>query len=162
MEKWNNRTQTVGVVPLSALDAGGLDEIKRAVRDLGRKGVQVLTNIRGKPIDEFKAFWREAARLGAVVYVHPINAADEHARPYESDYDLAHVFGWPFETTLALSRLVFSGITSEFPNLKMISHHMGGMMPFFAGRMNEAYTQKTVCESLSGRGRRQTGHQPTV
>ena len=55
-----------------------------------------------------------------------------------------HVFGWPFETTLTLARLVFSGIMEEFGNLKIFTHHLGGMIPFYWGRMEESYLPEYV------------------
>jgi hypothetical protein len=45
------------------------------------------------------------------------------------------IFGWPYETSVAMTRLVFSGIFEKFPNLKVMSHHAGGMIPYFAKRI---------------------------
>ncbi len=68
------------------------------------------------------------------------NPAKMVDRSYEADYDLAHNFGWPFETVLMLSRLVFSEIMERYPTLKIVNHHLGGgMIPFFWGRILETY-----------------------
>ena len=56
--------------------------------------------------------------------------------------NLAHVFGWPFETTLTLPRLIFSGILEKYPELKIVAHHLGGMIPFFSGRIRESYSER--------------------
>ncbi len=48
------------------------------------------------------------------------------------------LFGWPFDTTLALSRLVFSGLTSEY-DFDLVTHHGGGMVPFFGDRIDMFY-----------------------
>ena len=45
------------------------------------------------------------------------------------------VFGWPYETTMAMTRLVFSGVLESYPELKMITHHCGAMVPYFAERI---------------------------
>lgn len=137
-----NRIIPMGAAPLPSIEDGGLEEMRRAINDLGLKGFTVPTNVSGRPLDEFKSFWKEAARLDAVVYIHPNNPANANSRSYEADFDLMHTFGWPFETTLALSRLVFSGIMEECQNLKIVSHHLGGMLPFFMGRVNETYEGK--------------------
>jgi uncharacterized protein len=47
------------------------------------------------------------------------------------------MFGWPFETSLGMARIVYGGILEKFPNLKFITHHCGGMVPFFRGRIGE-------------------------
>ncbi|MGI0090629.1 MAG: amidohydrolase family protein [Nitrososphaerales archaeon] len=139
MQDSHGRIYTLGNVPLSALSVGGLDEMKRAIKDLGLKGFMVITNARGTPIDRFPSFWQKAAKLSAPVFIHPCNPASTTCRTYEDEYDLVHVFGWPFESTLIISRLVFSGIIKKNPALRIVTHHAGGMIPFFAGRMNESY-----------------------
>jgi aminocarboxymuconate-semialdehyde decarboxylase len=89
---------------------------------------------------EFEPFWAQAAALGIPVFIHPRGPFKTDGRTYEGGYDLIHNLGWPFETALALHRLVFSGIMERYPNLKIISHHLGGgMVPFFLGRTIETY-----------------------
>ncbi|MFC2006897.1 amidohydrolase family protein, partial [Chloroflexota bacterium] len=73
------------------------------------------------------------------IYIHPNDPVSTEGRSYEADYDMIHNFGWPFETELTLSRLVFSGVMERYPALKIISHHLGGGIPFFWGRINETY-----------------------
>jgi aminocarboxymuconate-semialdehyde decarboxylase len=58
-----------------------------------------------------------------------------------SKYEICSVIGWPFETGAALARLVFSGIMDRFPNLKVISHHLGGIIPYFEGRVAHSWDQ---------------------
>lgn len=131
-----------GGVPLEDLEKGGLRELERAIKTLGLKAVTIPSNIRGKPVDlpEFEPFWAQVSEMGIPVYIHPVDPAGESDRRYEAEYDLIHNFGWPFETVLMLSRLVFSGIMERYPGLKVVSHHLGGgMIPFFWGRINETY-----------------------
>ena len=138
----NGRLYVMGVVPLSNDPKLMVEEMRRAKKELGLKGFVVFSNYYGKPIDAYTDFWREAERLNAIVYIHPSNGGNKTTRPYEYDYDLMHVFGWPYETTIMLSRLIFSGVMKEFPNLKIVSHHMGGMIPFFAARIKENYVRR--------------------
>lgn len=151
MRKTDRRILPVGSVRLVALESSDQDDLKlnemksemrRAVKELGLNGFMVPTHIAGIPIDRFRSFWKEAATLEAPVLIHPTNTITNAGRPYEDEYDLMHVFGWPFETTLTLSRLVFSGIMEEYPGLKVIAHHLGGMIPFFAGRIMESYSER--------------------
>jgi predicted TIM-barrel fold metal-dependent hydrolase len=143
MKESGGRIFSLGTLPFdSLLDEGeAIDEMRRAIHDLGLKGFMVLSNLGGEPIDKFGRFWTEAERLGVPVYIHPVDPVSNISRRYEDDFDLMHVFGWPFETTLILSRLVFSGIIQKSPNLKILAHHLGGMIPFFAGRIDESYSK---------------------
>ncbi|MGI0090881.1 MAG: amidohydrolase family protein [Nitrososphaerales archaeon] len=142
MKESKGRIYTLGTVPLSSLEESGIEEMRRAIRDLGLKGFEVLSNVRGKPIDRFEAFWAEAERLDAAVYIHPADAVSNTSRTYEGEFDLMHVFGWPFETTLIFSRLLFSGVMSRHPRLRVLAHHLGGTIPFLEGRISESYSNK--------------------
>ena len=51
------------------------------------------------------------------------------------------VFGWPYETSVAMGRIVFAGYFDRFPGIKIITHHMGGMAPYFAGRIGPGLDQ---------------------
>ncbi|HEX4998398.1 MAG TPA: amidohydrolase family protein, partial [Terriglobia bacterium] len=56
-------------------------------------------------------------------------------------FEIWWTFGWPYETSVAMSRLVFAGIFDRFPNLKIITHHLGGMIPYFTGRVGYGWDQ---------------------
>ncbi len=129
-------------IPLVGFEKAGRLEMERAINTLGLKAVSLPSNIRGKPLasPDFESFWALAADMGIPVYIHPVNAMGNDHRSYEEPYDLMHNFGWPYETQLALSHLVFSGIMERYPNLKVVSHHLGGGIPFQWGRIAETYT----------------------
>ena len=61
-----------------------------------------------------------------------------------SKYEICSVIGWPFETGAALARLVFSGIMDRYPDLKVITHHLGGIIPYFEGRVAHCWDQLGV------------------
>lgn len=138
----DGRLVGVGNVPMDAADGEGRDEMERAVEDLGLAGFAIPTNARGRPVDDpdFEAFWATVEELDVPVWMHPADPPSTEGRPYEVVYDLMHNFGWPFETTLMLTRLVFSGHLDRYPELKVVSHHLGGMVPFFLGRSMETYS----------------------
>lgn len=143
----------VASVPLSAPQQDGLKEMERAIKSLGLKGFQINTNMRGKPVDapEFAHFWAKAADLDVPVFIHPADPVSQNDRTYEVDYNMTLVYGWPFETVLMLTRLIFSGIMDKYPGIKIVSHHLGGgMIPFLWGRVEESYPPETQ-QRLFGR-----------
>ncbi len=141
-EDSKGRLLAAGNIPLSGFEQGSREEMERAIKTLGLKAITICSNLNGKPPDlpEFEPFWALAAEMKVPVYIHPRDPAGRMDRSYEAEYDLTHTFGWPYETALILSRLVFSGIMERYPALKVVSHHLGGgMIPFFWGRMTESY-----------------------
>jgi aminocarboxymuconate-semialdehyde decarboxylase len=54
-----------------------------------------------------------------------------------SRYRVFSTFGWPYETTVAMTRLVCGGVLERYPNLKIVTHHCGGMVPYFAERIRQ-------------------------
>ncbi|MFC1968756.1 amidohydrolase family protein [Chloroflexota bacterium] len=151
MEDSKGRLLTAGNIPLEEFEGGGRQEMERAITTLGLKGIGLPSHIRGKPLDlpAFEPFWATVAEMGVPVFVHPIYPVGQTDRSYEAEYSLAHNFGWPFETTLMLSRLVFSGIMERYPGVKVVSHHLGGgMIPFFWGRINETYALEVQAQRI--------------
>jgi aminocarboxymuconate-semialdehyde decarboxylase len=146
MEESKGRLIGGGTVPLTEFDHDGGKEMTRAIKTLGLKAITVPSNFKGKPLDvpELEPFWAQAAEMGVPIYIHPAAPGSYRDRSYEGEYDLNHNFGWPFETMLALSRLVFSGLMERYPTLKIVGHHLGGGIPFFWGRTNETYDLTNV------------------
>jgi aminocarboxymuconate-semialdehyde decarboxylase len=120
-------------------------EMTRALDELGAFGIQIYTNAAGKPLDapEFLAIFAEAARRDIPIWLHPARGADfpDYLTETRSQYEIWWTFGWPYETSVAMSRLVFAGYFDRFPNLKIITHHMGGMIPYFEGRVGYGWDQ---------------------
>lgn len=152
MEASKGRLIAAGTVPLDEWDKYGKNELERSLNTLGLKAIAISSHYRGKPLDspEYIDFWEHAAERDVPVLIHPADPVVFTGRTYEAEYDLAHTFGWPFETILVLSRLVFSGIIERFPTLKIVSHHLGGALPFFWGRIEETYAPERQ-EALIGK-----------
>lgn len=138
----------VACLPLNDVDAA-LEEARRAVTELGFKGVLVDTPVyddspgRTKPIDlpEYMPLYEMMADYDLPVWIHPRkeSPAPDYTTDTESKYFVSHCFGWPYETTIAMARLVFSGVLEAYPGLKLITHHCGAMIPFFAARIERLY-----------------------
>jgi predicted TIM-barrel fold metal-dependent hydrolase len=77
------------------------------------------------------------------VWLHPYRGAtvSDYATEKQSKYEIWWTFGWPYETSAAMARLVFSGIFDRFPAMKIITHHMGAMAPYFEGRIGPGWDQ---------------------
>jgi len=120
-------------------------ELDRAVSQLGARGIQIFTNVAGKPLDapEFLPLFDEAARRDLPIWMHPARGANfpDYLTEERSQYEIWWTLGWPYETSAAMARMVFSGFFDRFPNLKIITHHMGGMIPYFEGRVGYGWDQ---------------------
>ncbi len=134
----------VAALPLNNIDAA-LVEAERAVKQLGAKGVQIFSNINGRPMDEpdFLPLFQRMAELDCPLWVHPTRSAAfaDYVNETRSKYDLWWAFGWPYETTIFMGRLVMSGIFDKLPDLKIITHHMGAMLPYFEMRAGPGLDQ---------------------
>ena len=114
--------------------ARALAELERAVGGLGLRGVAVGSNIQGMPLDDprLAPFWARVEALDVPVFVHPINPAG-HGNIHDYRLDLA--VGFPFDTTIAAARLVYSGILARHPRLRVCLAHLGGALPFLRERL---------------------------
>jgi predicted TIM-barrel fold metal-dependent hydrolase len=122
-----------------------LDEIDRAITQLGARGIQVFTNVVGKPLSapEYRPLFQKMAAHDLPVWIHPMRGPNfpDYASEKTSENEIWFSFGWPYETTACMTRLIYSGIFDELPTLKIISHHMGGMIPYFAGKIKLGFKQ---------------------
>jgi aminocarboxymuconate-semialdehyde decarboxylase len=146
----------VATVSLTDVE-GTVAEIDRAVVELGAKGIQIYSNIAGRPLDdpEFEPIFAAMARHGLPIWLHPARTAamTDYKAEKKSRYEMWWCFGWPYETSVAMARLVLSGLFDRHPNLNIITHHLGGMIPFFDGRIGpgmEFLGSRTADEDYSG------------
>lgn len=115
-----------------------VSELDYVMNDLGLKGVQILTNVDGQELSDpkFQPFYARAEQLGAFIMMHP-NGFTHGDRL--TDFYFNNVVGNPFETTLALHKLIFSGTLARFPELKLMAVHGGGYLPAYSGRIDHAW-----------------------
>jgi uncharacterized protein len=137
----------IALLPMNNVDAA-LKEAERAINELGFRGLYVHSNINGKPLDseEFMPLYQIASDHNLPVYVHPWRGDDfpDYKSEDTSKYLIASIFGWPYETTAAMTRLVFGGIMEKFPDLKVVTHHAGGMVPYYEQRIHQHHGQRTM------------------
>lgn len=129
-------------ISMKNIDAA-LKELDRAFDELNLKGLQLRIPINGKPVDspEFLPIYEKMSQFNLPIWWHPEGRKEvpNYDGERESKYWIWHLWGLPFETTVSMTRLVFSGILEKFPGLKIITHHCGAMVPFFAERIRNHY-----------------------
>ena len=142
--KWPKKFPAfVASLPMNNVPAA-LKEMDRAITGLGARGVQILTSVNGRPLDEpefFPVFERVTQKYGMPLWMHPARPASRADYPTESKYEIWQVLGWPYETSAAMARMVFSGLFDRLPEMRLITHHCGAMIPFFAGRAETLWAQ---------------------
>ncbi len=134
----------IASMPMNNVEAC-VEEADRAINELGARGIQIFSNVLGKPLSgpEFRPLFAAMVKHDLPVWMHPFRSAQFADYPTEarSEDEIWFTFGWPYETTACVTRLIFSGLFDEMPGLKMITHHMGGMVPFFAGKIDLGFDQ---------------------
>ncbi|MGH9103276.1 MAG: amidohydrolase family protein [Acidimicrobiales bacterium] len=124
----------IGVGVLPVVDDVTIEELHRVREELGMKGVLIFSNIEGKPLDD-ESMWplyEAVATHDMVLWIHPQHG---ETHPWVKRDLLDRIFGWPFETTLAMARLVYGGVFERYPDIKFVTHHLGGMIPYYAERV---------------------------
>jgi predicted TIM-barrel fold metal-dependent hydrolase len=125
-------------LPLNDMGAT-LKETERAIKVLGFKGVQVHTRVLGKPLTtpEMMPLYEMMSGFDLPIWIHPMRSSSQpdYASETVSHNQIFSIFGWPFDTTVAMIRLVFAGIFEKFPNIKFITHHCGALVPYFRERI---------------------------
>ena len=134
----------IASLPLNLPDES-VRELERSVRDLGALGAQIFSNVNGLPLDDarFQPLFDTADRLRCPLFLHPARGAGFADYPGEpkSLYEIWWTFGWPYETSAAMQRLVFSRLFDRLPNLRVVAHHLGAMIPYFEGRIGHGLDQ---------------------
>jgi len=146
----------VASLPLNHPDES-VAELERAVNELGAIGVQLFSNVNGLPLDDerFRALFEACDRLRCPIMLHPARGAGfaDYSSESKSKYEIWWTFGWPYETSVAMQRLVFSGVFDRLPDIKIVAHHLGAMVPYFEGRVGYGLDQlgsRTADEDYAG------------
>ena len=128
----------VAAVDLRNPDAAAR-EATRAVQTLGAKGVLIYTNVAGRPLDDerYDGFLKQIGAMNAPIWLHPTRTESmpDYAAEDVSKFEMWWCFGWPYETTVAVTRLILSGLFDHAPDLQVVTHHAGAMIPIFASRI---------------------------
>ncbi len=129
-----------------------LSELDRAVA-VGARGVMVLANIDGKPLTDaaFESIWRAIDAKSLPVLVHPTAPPGVAAMDMQR-FQLTASIGFTFDTSLAVSRMIYDGFFDRYPRLKVIASHGGGALPYLISRMDQCFDNIPACrEKISVR-----------
>jgi aminocarboxymuconate-semialdehyde decarboxylase len=123
-------------------------ELARAIAN-GAVGVMVLGSIDGEDLTNprFAAVWKQIDKLGLPVLVHP--TAPQGVRDMHMDeFNMIPPVGFMFDTTLAFTRMIYSGFIDTYPNLKLIAAHGGATLPYLAGRLDRCHEMIPACSEV--------------
>jgi aminocarboxymuconate-semialdehyde decarboxylase len=128
----------IGIVSLLDVKKA-LEEVDRCFSELDCRGITVATNQNGRGLDrpEYFPFYAKIEKYGLPLFLHPTHWESYPLVDMEQGWRMMHVFGWPFDTTQAVWRLIFGGVLDRYPDLKIVTHHMGAMLPYFSRRVEQ-------------------------
>ncbi|MFC1965095.1 amidohydrolase family protein, partial [Chloroflexota bacterium] len=139
--RFPGRFMALADIPHVGLGKLAIEEMKRALNELGLPGINLFTSYDGKPLDtpEFRPFFEEANRQRAVIYIHPTCQMEQTIM----DYHMYVLVRFPYETTLTIARLAYAGVLKQFPDISFILSHAGGTIPFLWWRLDYGYAENS-------------------
>jgi aminocarboxymuconate-semialdehyde decarboxylase len=143
MNERGDRFSAMATLPLNDPEAS-VGELTRAFQELGFKGVMLHSNVNGIALSD-QRFWplyENADSQNAVLYIHPSFPVGVEAM---TDFWLMPLVGFPFDTTLAAAKLVFSGVVEKYPGIRWVLGHLGGAIPYLAERLDRGYFAFEEC-----------------
>ena len=120
-----------------------LDELERAVNDLGLRGFGCFANLNGQALDREELFplYERLAKYKLPVYIHP--TAPLATEAVGIDIMPTLIFGWAFDSTVGMTRLVYGRVLERFPEINWVVADVGGVLAFFAQRAINIYSGRT-------------------
>ena len=134
----------VNICIISLLDMGSaMKELDRSINELDCRGVTVSSNQDGKGLDspEYLQFYEKLVEYDLPLFIHPTHWESYPLVDMDKGWRMMHVFGWPFDTTQAVWRLILGGVIDHYPSLKIITHHMGALLPYFVRRIESTFNR---------------------
>ncbi len=137
------RFTALATLPLND-PAASVVELERAMTKLKLPGAMVFSNVNHVALadERYEPLWKKADELKAVIYIHPTDPAGVEAM---MDYWLMPLVGFLMDTTLAASKLVFSGVVERYPHIRWVLTHMGGAIPYLAERLDRGHRAFAEC-----------------
>ena len=133
----------IAALPLGDV-AAAVTEFEHAL-SLGARGAQVYTNVNGEPLSDarFRPIFESALAHDVPLFIHPIRDSRfaDYATESASEAEIWFTLGWPYETAACLTRLIYSGLLEDLPGLKVVTHHMGGLIPYVEGKLELGFEQ---------------------
>ena len=123
-----------------------LEELERAAKLPGIKGVYMATAVRDKELSDpsFFPVYERIAELGLPIFLHPMMINNERLKQFY----LINLCGNPFDTAIAASHLIFGGVLDAFPKLEVSLPHAGGALPILRGRLDRGFHTRSECKTI--------------
>jgi predicted TIM-barrel fold metal-dependent hydrolase len=134
----------IGFFTLPTCDIkASLDELERSVNELGLRGFGCFANLNSQALDREELFpiYERLAKYKLPVYIHP--TAPLATEAVGIDIMPTLIFGWAFDSTVAMTRLVYGRVLERFPEINWVVADVGGVLAFFAQRAINIYTGRT-------------------
>ncbi|WP_198040338.1 amidohydrolase family protein [Sporosarcina ureae] len=127
----------LGTVPLQDVEIA-IQEMDRAVHELGLKGLQIGSNVNGQNLDDpaLEPFFAAAEKWNVPLFVHPWATLGGERMPR---HNFMYMVGMPSETALAAGSIIMSGLLDRYPKLKICFAHGGGALPYLLPRMDKGW-----------------------
>jgi len=134
------RFANICIVSLLDMDSA-MKELDRSINDLDCRGITAAANQNGKGLDspDYFRFYEKLVDNDLPLFIHPTHWDSYPLVDMDKGWRMMHVFGWPFDTTQAVWRLIFGGVLDRYPSLKVITHHLGAMLPYFVRRIEQNF-----------------------
>ena len=134
------RFANICIVSLLDMDSA-MKELDRSINELDCRGITVAANQNGKGLDspDYFRFYEKLVDNDLPLFIHPTHWDSYPLVDMDKGWRMMHVFGWPFDTTQAVWRLIFGGVLDRYPLLKVVTHHLGAMLPYFARRIEQNF-----------------------
>lgn len=132
----------INICVISLLDTDrAMKELDYGINELDCRGITVATNQRGKGLDspEYFPFYEEVVERDLPLFLHPTDWESYPLVDTVKGWRMMQVFGWPFDSTQAVWRLIFGGVIDRFTSLKVVTHHLGAMFPYFSRRVEQNF-----------------------
>lgn len=146
VRRYPDRFGGFGSLPLDDIEAS-LAEIDRIIGELGLHGVAIGSNIGGLPVNhaKFEPIWARLNELRLPVFEHPMFPT--HTADME-EFELPLRVGFVFDTTTAVSRMIYAGIFERYPNFPYIMAHTGGALLMILERLDNGYRLFPDCRKF--------------
>jgi aminocarboxymuconate-semialdehyde decarboxylase len=136
----------MGTVPLVDVDRA-IEELERIVREYGFPSIEIGGSVNGRHYDEpeFDAFFRRAAELGVLVFIHPhVSPPSERLLRYHT----RNIIGFPVESGICAAAFIFGGTMKRYPNIKICLAHGGGIVPGLIGRWDHGWSVREEAQEF--------------
>jgi len=120
-----------------------MEELERCLNELDCRGVTISTSQNGKGLDsaEFFPFYEKVVEHDLPILLHGTHWECSPLMDMENAWRFLHVFGWDYDSTQAVWRLIFGGVIDQFPTMKIVTHHLGNYIPFFMRRIEQNFNK---------------------